>query len=258
MDGTIADRVGRERAAYDEGLDRGRYRDLLVSHAGHLSGRHRTEIARRAFAGREVRRVLELGCQAWHRLLEDNRLVPGEVVCVNISDRELDAGRELARDTLVRPTFRVMDAHRLEYPDGHFDAVIGWGILHHLDLPAALAEIRRVLRPGGLFMFSEPLDDNPVARLVRRATPKARTADEVPFRAAHLATVREHFRCELHHEQLLSVPAGILSRLLFRGRPDNALTRAAHRADLALRRVPGLGRYFRKVTIVGTPRAAAA
>lgn len=258
MDATINDRVERERQAYDgDGLRREVYRDILVSHAGHLTGRRRTAIAREALAGREVRRVLELGAQAWHRCLEQAGVVPDEVTCVNISDRELDTGRELARDTRIRPRFMVMDAHRLDFPDGHFDAVIGWGILHHLDLPRALDELRRVLRPDGVFMFSEPLDNNPVGRLVRRATPRARTVDERPFRAADLAEVRRRFRCEMHYEQLLSVPFGILSRLCFRGRPDNALTRAAHRADLALQRVPGLGGYFRKVTIVGRPGGAA-
>lgn len=257
MEATTTDRVERERLTYeDDGLERGAYRDILVSHAGHLHGEHRTTIAREALAGRRLGRVLELGAAAWHRCLEMNAIVPGEVVCVNISERELDKGREMARRTRIRPRFHVMDAHRLEFPDGHFDAVIGWGILHHLDLGLALDEIRRVLRPGGLFMFSEPLDNNPVGRLVRRATPKARTVDERPFRAGDLAAVRERFECRFHYEQMLSVPLGIVSRLCFR-EPDNALTRAAFRADLALQRLPGLGAYFRKVTIVGRPRGTA-
>jgi ubiquinone/menaquinone biosynthesis C-methylase UbiE len=46
----------------------------------------------------------------------------------------------------------VMDAERLEFEDASFDAVFSFGVLHHVaDPDRALAEIRRVLRPGGTF-----------------------------------------------------------------------------------------------------------
>jgi ubiquinone/menaquinone biosynthesis C-methylase UbiE len=49
-------------------------------------------------------------------------------------------------------------AAALPYPDGAFDAVVSRGVLHHLhDVPAALAEWRRVVRPGGpVLVLSEP------------------------------------------------------------------------------------------------------
>jgi ubiquinone/menaquinone biosynthesis C-methylase UbiE len=46
------------------------------------------------------------------------------------------------------------DAERLPFEDGSFDLVFGHAVLHHLpDLPAALGELRRVLRPGGTLAF---------------------------------------------------------------------------------------------------------
>lgn len=46
-----------------------------------------------------------------------------------------------------------------------FDAVTAWDVLEHLGKPAdAISEIRRVLRPNGVFAFSTP---NPLARSVR-------------------------------------------------------------------------------------------
>jgi SAM-dependent methyltransferase len=51
---------------------------------------------------------------------------------------------------------RVMDFGRLEFADASFDAVHAMNCLLHVpnaDLPAVLAEIARVLRPGGLFFL---------------------------------------------------------------------------------------------------------
>lgn len=50
------------------------------------------------------------------------------------------------------------DAERLPYPDGAFDLVVGHAFLHHLpDYAEAIAEMVRVLRPGGaLLIAGEP------------------------------------------------------------------------------------------------------
>lgn len=45
---------------------------------------------------------------------------------------------------------RVADAENLPYPDASFDLVYSWGVIHHTpDTEKALAELLRVLRPGG-------------------------------------------------------------------------------------------------------------
>ena len=48
--------------------------------------------------------------------------------------------------------FRQADAEELPFPDASFDYVYSWGVLHHSpDLARSIAELFRVLRPGGGF-----------------------------------------------------------------------------------------------------------
>lgn len=51
---------------------------------------------------------------------------------------------------------RVMDFRRLDFPPASFDAIFALNCLLHVpstELPAVLAELRRVLRPDGLFFY---------------------------------------------------------------------------------------------------------
>ena len=68
-----------------------------------------------------------------------------------------DAGIATTRARLelygLASDLRRIDAERLPFPDSSFDVVYSWGVIHHSERPAAIvAEIRRVLRPGGLFI----------------------------------------------------------------------------------------------------------
>ena len=50
---------------------------------------------------------------------------------------------------------RVADAEQIPYDDATFDVVVGHAVLHHIpDLDTAFAEILRVLKPGGRFVFA--------------------------------------------------------------------------------------------------------
>lgn len=57
---------------------------------------------------------------------------------------------------------RIVDPLKpLPYPDGSFDAAFAWSVFEHVDdVPRALGEIHRVLRPGGAFL----LQINPMYR----------------------------------------------------------------------------------------------
>jgi SAM-dependent methyltransferase len=62
---------------------------------------------------------------------------------------------ELARKLVPDGRFQQGDAQALPYPTASFDAVLcGYGVMHLPNPAAALAEMRRVLRPGGRVALS--------------------------------------------------------------------------------------------------------
>ncbi len=66
------------------------------------------------------------------------------------------ARRRLGRRPRDRWDVTVGDVTAVDAPDDHYDAVFDFGIIHHVPVwTDALAEIRRVLKPGGRFFFEE-------------------------------------------------------------------------------------------------------
>lgn len=73
------------------------------------------------------------------------------VVGVDASPQMLEIGLRLAPEL----DLRVADACALPFPDGVCDVVTcGLAVTHFVDLETALAEVLRVLRPGGRFVAS--------------------------------------------------------------------------------------------------------
>ena len=96
------------------------------------------------------RRVLEIGVGmgADHlRFAEHN---PARLVGLDLTARALGHTRNRLTLSGQRPRLIQGDAERLPFPDAAFDLVFSWGVLHHTpDLAATIAEIHRVLAPGG-------------------------------------------------------------------------------------------------------------
>ncbi|MCW2879270.1 MAG: Methylase involved in ubiquinone/menaquinone biosynthesis-like protein [Sphaerisporangium sp.] len=101
------------------------------------------------------RRVLEIGCGAG----QCGRWLTGQgadVAAFDLSHRQLQHSRRIDEDLGTRLPVVQADAGRIPFADASFDlACSAFGALPFVaDARAVLAETRRVLRPGGRFVFS--------------------------------------------------------------------------------------------------------
>lgn len=104
-------------------------------------------------------RVLDLGCGPGSITLDlAARVGPtGGAVGVDVEPGQVETARRAADARgLSQARFEVASAYALPFDDASFDAVTAHTVLQHLRDPAdALAEVRRVLRPGGVLAAAE-------------------------------------------------------------------------------------------------------
>jgi 2-polyprenyl-6-hydroxyphenyl methylase / 3-demethylubiquinone-9 3-methyltransferase len=135
---------------YYEGMD-----ELWWDPAGpavilHAINRPRVDFYRKALGDLTGRRVLDAGCGGG-LVARELAAAGAEVVGVDRSLGSLGVARRAVRGQF-RPTQGRLE--RLPFAGGSFDAVVAADVLEHLpDLPAAVAELSRVLAPGGSFVF---------------------------------------------------------------------------------------------------------
>ncbi|MEL6663280.1 MAG: class I SAM-dependent methyltransferase [Pseudomonadota bacterium] len=109
-------------------------------------------------------RVLDLGCGEGRHVHGLHMLGGMDVIGVDLDEASLEKAREglatlppRGEDDPYTTQVQSGDATRLEFADDAFDAVICSEVLEHLpDYDAALAEIRRVLKPDGRLCVTVP------------------------------------------------------------------------------------------------------
>ena len=104
-------------------------------------------------------RVLEIGCGAGGGIdLIYDLFGAGAVDAFDIDLRMSVLARRRHRQRGTAARFWVGNVRQVPMADARYDAVFNFGVIHHIvDWRAALAEIRRVLKPGGRFYCEEIL-----------------------------------------------------------------------------------------------------
>lgn len=102
-------------------------------------------------------KVLEIGCGRGvgaEMLLE--RMGAARVDAFDLDESMVAAARARLRRFGNRARVEVGDATQIDSPGAAYDAVFDFGIVHHVpQWRDAIAEVRRVLVPGGRFFFEE-------------------------------------------------------------------------------------------------------
>jgi ubiquinone/menaquinone biosynthesis C-methylase UbiE len=196
---------------------------------------------RRVSEAAKGHRVLEYGCGTGS-LAFDLAKEARHVIGIDISDVAIRHAHRSARQRgLTNVEFRVDNAEAMHLPARHVDVVAGSGIVHHLDIPKAMEEVRRVLAPGGVAIFAEPLDHNPFVKWYRQRTPELRTPDEHPLTVRDLrAVAREFTSTTITYFGLVAPALGLLSR---DSRASKPLTRLVWWLDSLICRIPVLRHY---------------
>ncbi len=118
-----------------------------------------------------IESMLEIGCGTGHALGWLQRYFrPRRMVATDLDLRMLAAadGR-IKKQPRLTTALACADATHLPFATGSFDAVVGFGFLHHVPhWQRALAEVARVLRPGGCYFLEEFYPAAYQNRLTRR------------------------------------------------------------------------------------------
>lgn len=158
-------------------------RKYAESKIGDMAGYERTLARTREFLKPEDR-VLEIGCGTGTTALA---LAPAcaSLLATDFSEEMIRIAQEkAAAANLPNLTFETTAPDGASWPDGSFDAVLAFNVLHLVkDRPGVLASVHRLLRPGGLFISKTPcLTEMSVA--IRMAIPLMQAIGKAP----HVAT----------------------------------------------------------------------
>ena len=101
------------------------------------------------------KRILEIGCgNGTGTKLIKKYFVPNEISAIDLDPRMISIAKRKIKDTTI--SFKVGSATKLPYRNNQFDAVIEFGIIHHIpNWRDCLKELKRVVKPGGELILED-------------------------------------------------------------------------------------------------------
>ncbi len=167
---------------------------------GHSEEQARAAILEATRLPRGRGRVLDACCGSGAELLGLARRFPeAQLFGVDLSVTMVDLGRRHLSEAGVEAWLGLADVHSLPFPDASFELVVSVGAINNFaDKRRALAEMVRVLKPGGmLVLVDEELDGSRRHSLFHRAMFRLLTFYDLdPRNPSHLLEGVEQVRVE--------------------------------------------------------------
>lgn len=104
--------------------------------------------------GLQARDVLVVGCGFGEDALRLARM-GACVTAFDLSPEAIDIAQRRAQNEELEVAFHVQPAESLDFADASFDCVVARDILHHVDIPRTMIELRRVARADAVFVMNE-------------------------------------------------------------------------------------------------------
>jgi len=155
----------------------------------------------------ERKKLLDFGCGCGTTSLRFAK-IGYEVSGFDISNSSIKVANTLAKKYGFEKQIELTQqtAETLSYPSDQFDIIVGFDILHHVDIEAAISECKRVLKKNGVAIFKEPvespvLDDLRNTNFVKYFVPKEKnytpgkhiTQDERKLNSEDLIIIKKIF-----------------------------------------------------------------
>lgn len=172
-----------------------------------------------------------------------------------IETAKLVRNANAAEIDLTQQSFETLD-----YPSDSFDCTFGSCVIHHTEVDKTVAQLGRILKPGGRGVFIENSDRNPLLNLARRhlvgrfgIRKWSDDADEHPLKDDEITRMRRGFLGSLRVEYPQLVFFRLLDLYVFRRRSRvlTALLRGLDRSLGKSRWLRGYS-YFRILVFVKT------
>jgi SAM-dependent methyltransferase len=152
-----------------------------------IEGENPEEVAYQAVAEAKPARVLDVGSGPGELTERFAKELGADVRAIDTSPRMVELTKARGVDA------RLADVEQLPFEDATFDCVFaGWVLYHVPNLAQAIAEIARVLKPGGRLVASSHCDDN--INELWELIPDALPREPLTFRRGNgVELLRPHF-----------------------------------------------------------------
>lgn len=159
--------------------------------------------------------VLDLGCGSGENTVP--LLARGaHVIALDISQELAALARKRVElSPYTCPPLLVASAYDVPLPDNSIDLILCASVVHHLNIPRAMQEMRRLLKPGGAVIMKEPVRFSTLAGALRRLFPAQQDVsdDEHPLTREELRQMKTGWH--VSGERAFRLPVVPLVRTFF-------------------------------------------